>query len=81
MELFSWFSRWNRSPTLKLKSKTGWTERAEGTNKSGFNGLPTGKITPEGYAENYIYFGFWWSNTTDEELLKNRNLDSENYPF
>ncbi|MGE0018907.1 MAG: fibrobacter succinogenes major paralogous domain-containing protein [Draconibacterium sp.] len=67
--------------TLKLKSKTGWTEGAEGTNESGFNGLPAGKITPDGYAEDYIYFGFWWSNTPDEEFQKNRNLDSENYPF
>lgn len=67
--------------TLKLKSKEGWTDGAAGTNEIGFNGLPAGKITPEGYAEDYNAFGFWWSSTPDEEFLKNRNLNAENYPF
>jgi uncharacterized protein (TIGR02145 family) len=67
--------------TQKLKSKTGWEEGAAGTNESGFNGLPAGKVTPDGYAEDYTYYGFWWSSTPDEDALKNRNLDSENYPF
>lgn len=67
--------------TLKLKSKIGWTEGAEGTDESGFNGLPSGKITTDGYAEDYTYFGFWWSNTPDEEFLRNRNLDADNSPF
>jgi len=60
----------------KMKSKTGWTGNGNGTNTSGFSGLPGGTRNFNGtfyYIRNY---GYWWSST--ENYTSNawyRNLD------
>jgi len=50
-----------------LKSAKGWNEDGNGTNSSGFNGLPAG-ILRNGSYEVLGSFGFWWTSTpTGEE--------------
>jgi uncharacterized protein (TIGR02145 family) len=45
-----------------LKSVKGWSEDGNGTNRSGFNGLPAG-IRRNGSYDLLGLFGFWWSST------------------
>lgn len=54
---------------IALKSVNGWEEGGNGTNSSGFNGLPTGIRRNEEY-EVMGYFGFWWSSTPTVEADK-----------
>lgn len=49
----------------KMKKSSGWSENGNGTNSSGFGGLPAGKRSPLGDFENVGYFGFWWTPTED----------------
>ena len=50
-----------------LKSVSGWAEDGNGTNSSGFNGLPGG-IRRNNLYEVMSVMGFWWTSTpTDEE--------------
>ncbi len=50
-----------------LKSAKGWNEDGNGTNNSGFDGLPAG-ILRNGSYEVLGSFGFWWTSTpTGEE--------------
>lgn len=50
-----------------LKSIKGWAEDGNGTNSSGFNGLPAG-IRRNNLYEVMSVMGFWWTSTpTDEE--------------
>jgi len=46
----------------KLKSTYGWNGGGNGSNSSGFNGLPGGVCSDNGF---YLMgnFGFWWSST------------------
>ncbi|MHB8207839.1 fibrobacter succinogenes major paralogous domain-containing protein [Mucilaginibacter sp.] len=49
----------------KLKSTQGWQNRNNGTNESGFTGLPGGGCT---YGGGFIFqhqYGFWWGSTVD----------------
>ena len=47
----------------KMKSTSGWKQDGNGTNESGFSGLPGGYRYSYGIF-NYIGFnGFWWSST------------------
>jgi uncharacterized protein (TIGR02145 family) len=47
----------------KMKSTSGWIENGNGSNESGFNGLPGGIRTPYNGAFGYGGFGgFWWSS-------------------
>jgi len=47
----------------KMKSKQGWAEDGNGTNSSGFSGLPGG-ARPSSGAFLYIgLYGYWWSST------------------
>ena len=49
----------------KMKSTGGWNEKGNGTNTSGFAGLPGGGRTSNG-AFSYIGDnGYWWSSTED----------------
>jgi uncharacterized protein (TIGR02145 family) len=49
----------------KMKSKSGWNNEGNGTNRSGFSGFPGGGRTQNGVF-NYIGdIGFWWSSTED----------------
>jgi len=48
-----------------LKSKEGWTAGANGSNSSGFSGLPAGNRDHNGLFGGIGKFGFWWSTTED----------------
>lgn len=45
-----------------LKSVSGWTEGGNGSNSSGFNGLPGGIRRNDGYDVLGV-MGFWWTST------------------
>jgi TonB family protein len=47
----------------KMKSKSEWKEVGNGTNESGFSGLPSGYRGFSGTFYYVGYFGFWWSST------------------
>jgi uncharacterized protein (TIGR02145 family) len=46
-----------------LKSKTGWSNNGNGTNSSGFNGLPAGYRFYDGSFGYFGEYGYWWSST------------------
>ena len=46
-----------------LKSKTGWSNNGNGTNSSGFNGLPGGYRFYDGSFGYFGEYGYWWSST------------------
>jgi uncharacterized protein (TIGR02145 family) len=45
----------------KMKSTSGWAENGNGTNSSGFNGLPGGGRVANGVFNYQGGFGYWWS--------------------
>jgi uncharacterized protein (TIGR02145 family) len=47
----------------KLKSKSGWDNNGNGTNESGFNGLPGGNRNLVGDCGCFGTNGYWWSST------------------
>lgn len=53
----------------KLKSTSGWKYKGDenpayqGTNSSGFNGLPGGSREDDGTYWNFESYGYWWSST------------------
>ena len=47
----------------KMKSKQGWAEDGNGTNSSGFSGLPGGYRLDDGAFGNVGEYGYWWSST------------------
>lgn len=47
----------------KMKSTIGWSSNGNGTNISGFSGLPGGNRTLNGIYLKKTYFGYWWSST------------------
>ena len=47
----------------KMKSKSGWEEDGNGTNESGFSGLPGGNRYDDDSFNDIGYNGFWWSST------------------
>ncbi len=49
----------------KLKSTEGWLEDGNGTNESGFSGLPGGRRDFNGGFGNVGYVSSWWSFTED----------------
>ena len=51
----------------KMKSNTGWNEDGNGTNTSGFAGLPGGcRSTNIGFFSYFGAFGSWWSSSEDD---------------
>ena len=46
----------------KMKSSSGWEENGNGTNESGFNGLPGGYLDKDQFYW-LGYKGYWWSST------------------
>ena len=57
----------------KMKSVKGWSENmigdGNGTNESGFDGLPGGYRSAFGSYSEVGYYGYWWSSTsTDDEI-------------
>lgn len=65
----------------KLKSEYYWTTGTEGTNESGFEGYPMGKITDDGYVEDEDFFAFFWSSSESDGFGLNFNLDEDNSSF
>ena len=47
----------------KMKSKTGWDHDGNGTNTSGFAGLPGGFRSLDGFFGFIGAFGYWWSSS------------------
>jgi len=47
----------------KMKSKQGWDEDGNGTNSSGFSGLPGGCRYYNGPFRDIGKYGYWWSST------------------
>jgi uncharacterized protein (TIGR02145 family) len=59
----------------KMKSTSGWEEHGNGTNESGFNGLPAGRRRGDGKIDYIGRGGDWWSSTEDgTDLAWGRNL-------
>ncbi len=50
----------------KMKADTGWLEEGNGTNSSGFSGLPGGFRYYYGLSHLVGYNGYWWSSTEDD---------------
>jgi len=46
----------------KMKSTSGWEKDGNGTNSSGFSGLPGGPRNATGAFSGIGYFGYWWSS-------------------
>ncbi len=46
----------------KMKSTSGWYNNGNGTNSSGFSGLPGGFHNSNGSFSNIDYIGYWWSS-------------------
>ena len=50
----------------KMKSTTGWNEDGNGTNESGFAGLPGGYRSCDGDFSWIGAYGYWWSSSEDD---------------
>lgn len=68
--------------TRKLKSATGWDNALNGSNESGFSGLPGGILTKDILFEELGVYGYWWSSTEeDKELAFNRSISEDQFAF
>jgi len=47
----------------KMKSSSGWNDNGNGTDESGFAGLPGGSVSLKGVFANIGTTGYWWSAT------------------
>ena len=53
---------------VKLKSQHGWYENRNGSNESGFDGMPGGSMSyPNGYYLEAGYEGMWWASDLASE--------------
>jgi len=50
----------------KMKSQAGWDDEGNGSNASGFSGLPGGNRDYYGTFNDVGYTGYWWSSTEDD---------------
>ena len=48
-----------------MKTTFGWLDNGNGTNSSGFSGLPGGRRLATGYFNYAGNFGYWWSSSLD----------------
>jgi uncharacterized protein (TIGR02145 family) len=58
----------------QMKSTSGWNSSGNGSNSSGFNGLPGGFRSSGGFYFNG-YYGFWWSASESGSYSWARGLD------
>lgn len=49
----------------KMKSTSGWKDRGDGSNSSGFSGLPGGWCSESGKFEDIGKGGYWWTSYSD----------------
>ena len=64
----------------KMKSSNGWTDDGNGTNESGFTGLPGGCRDLNGKFSGIGVIGFWWSSVEyNKELAWYRCIDISPY--
>lgn len=60
----------------KMKNTTGWVGKANGTNESGFSGLPGGSRDLYGKFDYGEHAAYWWTSTeSDDELAWYRVID------
>ena len=55
----------NEAAGKKLKSKSGWELNGNGTNESGFNGLPAGYRYDYGFFNYGGLFAVWWASPVE----------------
>ena len=60
----------------QMKATYGWFGGGNGTNSSGFSGLPGGARDLDGSFVNAGNFGSWWSSTPNESFAWSRGLSS-----
>ena len=58
----------------QMKTTYGWNDGGNGTNSSGFSGLPGGSRHTNGYFSNAGYYGSWWSSSPWGPFAWFRNL-------
>lgn len=64
----------------KMKKGSGWIDKANGTNESGFSGLPGGSRNLFGEFAYGEQAGYWWTTTAqDTELAWYRVIDQSPY--
>ena len=61
-----------------MKSNYGWNNDGNGTNSSGFSGLPGGGRYDNGYFYGAGNFGYWWSSSPLGSYAWFRGLDYYN---
>lgn len=66
-QLTDYFGGWQVAGT-KLKSRSGWKKKGNGTNESGFNGLPGGERNFLGSFFLIGHYGRWWSAQENSSL-------------
>lgn len=60
----------------KMKNNSGWLKNGNGTNESGFSGLPAGSRNVFGEFAYVGELGYWWTSTAaDKELSWYRAID------
>ena len=66
---------WRGSPVGDyMKSTTGWSNNGNGSNSSGFNGLPGGSIINGGF-NYYGNYGDWWSPSESDSYSWLRTMN------
>ena len=63
VELKNYLSGESKSKGVKIKSTSGWYNNGNGTNSSGFSGLPGGLRDHSGTCDNIGKHAYWWSST------------------
>lgn len=64
----------------KMKSSSGWIKKGNGTNESGFGGVPGGSRNLYGEFAYLEQIGYWWTSTEwDTDLAWYRAIDQSPY--
>ena len=63
----------------KMKNKSGWNDNGNGTNESGFSGLPGSLRYEEGQFNDIGRMGFWWTTTPNIAKTLSHTLSSNSY--